>query len=360
MSLDQEAVRRNPYLRLVFGRTASLWPAFVRALVAAWLPASFVVGAAAIERTLFIDGPGKGVFEHIAFLGYVFTTPLVIFLTWMLLRRVSDIAAVIGAFSTEKTIPQPLENIIDFHRRVLTLRTYYTFLLGLGVVVGVGFTVLNARWVKNPVLHYGGSAFDAVDYPLGFYSTRIFLGLVAAVVYPVAIFLCLAVTWFLHEVLGYLCSSDTMRINFSHPDKCGGLSPFGALNLVIMEILFVILLQVFASIATHREHIQVQMFLLPSVSLLLALQSVGAVYSIHRCVRNKKDQAIKKISKTLGDYYEFGRNDDDVSLAADLLTIRTHIEQVKTYPYSSYVLALVNLLRFSPAVVAILNLWTMW
>jgi hypothetical protein len=354
-TLYYEFVLRNPYLRLVFGRTTSSWNAFVRAWFFCSLPAFAVIGGAAIDRTFFIQADvGRGLFRHFGFWGYVFTSPLIAFLTWLLLKGTAEITDRVTMYTTELELPDGLKRLIDFHTRILQLRTWFSLLLVVGAFLGFCVTLLNMKWVMDPIPHYGANSFDSKDHLAGFITMRLYVGLLSMVLYPVAVFLCLEVTWFIHDVLSYIWRKGIVRIEFFHPDNCGGFSAFGSLNLTIMGIYFLILIELLAAIRTHSGHIQIQIIPLCVISILMVLQSIGAVYSIHRCVRRKRAEALRSVTDQLDSGFKSVQTEN--STFSNLLLLRNHLLQIKTFPYSRYVLGLVNLLRFAPAAIGLLKL----
>jgi hypothetical protein len=158
------------------------------------------------------------------------------------------------------------------------------------------------------------------------------------------------------SILKFLCDDDILLINLFHPDNCGGTSPFGRINLLILGVYGNFFLIIYAMYMTHRQAYLVITVSLIACSVLAILQSVFAVYYIHKAIAQKKSEYIQAVTERLNEQFaaSFQQNG---KFPNDLLTFRNHLMSVHTFPYTSGALIAVNVIRFVPAALAVLNIF---
>ncbi|MDB4951194.1 MAG: hypothetical protein JWM27_3843 [Gemmatimonadetes bacterium] len=219
---------------------------------------------------------------------------------------------------------------------------------------GMFYTLLNMRWVMEPVRFYGTPTFDSLDHTLVFVANRLFMAFMTIYVFPTSLIVCIGATVLIRRVLNYMARTDQITINLFDSDNCGGLSEFGLINALIMGIYFILLTNIVLNMQSHRS--QTWMLVLPLIgmSIVIALQSVLAVYSIHGCVQAKKQEALTNVSRRLSN--QLIDLEKSGYFPSDLLALRDHLLSVRTYPYSTYINGVVNLLRLSPALLGVARL----
>ena len=219
------------------------------------------------------------------------------------------------------------------------------------VFVLICFWLLNVIKTISPFDTYHHDVFDAYQHTYGFYSSKAYALLIFSLVYSVALYVTLHVTASMISILKFLCRYRCLFINFFHPDNCGGTSQFGNVNLLILSIYLNFFVIIYAMYLTHRETYLVITTSLIACSLLAALQSISAVYYIHKAVAQKKRESIEALASRLNG--RFAASLQGEAFPNDLLSFRNHLMGVHTFPYATGALVAVNVIRFAPAVLAL-------
>jgi hypothetical protein len=347
-------VRVYPVFRFVVGDTNSAWWGGLRVALATTVPALLVVFAAWRDHTFFLPGADKGLLEHYGFITFFITTPIVAFLSWQILRHLVGLLGKLPAFVLDRKVPQQLRRRVHRHWRSLALRSQTRWLLFLFALIGVYFTILNIRMTLHPTDIYGSDVFDSSAHFSGFVAGKIYAVVLFVLVYPVSMFLCLHTTVTLVATLRLICKERVLRLDFFHPDNCGGVSEFGYINVLVMGIYACFGITIAAMLKTHDYRYNVQALPMVVLSVLTVVQSFLAVYYLSKSVRLKKDEALQSVNDKLNQHLS-SLGDSDGTFPDELLSVRTHLLAVKTYPYARPVSTVVNVLRFAPAVLALLH-----
>lgn len=311
--------------------------------------------ASRLDGTWFMSGGGKGLFQHYGMLAIFATTPIIIILTTLALQKFLLAIEELHNYTLLGTIPPDLKRLVDRHVRSLALCGKSVRLFALFSLIGLLFSVANIVQTLKPITTYGNDVYDAYQYTYGFYSTKLYLCLIWTFAYPAALFIAVHITISLVAILRHMCRHDLLRIDFFHPDNCGGVSIFGSINFLVMSIYANFFAILYALHVTHAA----KTYLLVAVawfglSFVFIVQSFGAVYHIHKFAAIKRKEALQLIGKTLTEQMLSLLTERKFS--ADLIHARNHILGLKTYPYSGPVLALVNAIRYTPAIVALVKL----
>jgi hypothetical protein len=341
-----------PVLRLVFGSTSDTTSAIVRALVIGCVLPFLVLIAAAFEHSLVLS-EGTGVLQHAGFFSFVVTAPLIPYLTWALLQRTAFLLAGLPRFSATGNLPAPLRRIVRQKLLLIGLRTRMKFTFVLGSVIGLFYVILNARWVMDAETFYGTPTFDSPDHLLVFVVNRVYVAFMLVIITPTALFACLSITSMMHRILKFMSNTDILEIDLFHSDNCGGLSEFGSLNATIMAIYVCILANIIMNMESHESEVGMLLLPLMVMSTLIILQSIAAVYYIHKCIQAKRREALRVVNEKLNSQFRELRVTGHFS--DELLAVRNHLITIRSFPYSTHVLGFVNLLRAAPALLAVLR-----
>lgn len=325
----------------------------VRLSLAVILASLAVAECSILDGTVLLDAPGRGLLQHWGILAIFATAPLLIVLTYVVMRDFQSILSDLDAFTLGPRIPSRLENMAALHLRSIRLQTETRYLLWLGMIIGFFCSLINIKQTIFPDSTYANDVFDAYPHMLGFLSFKIYLTVLWTFFYPVAFFIALHATFSMIAILRLMSRKRIFDINFFHADNCGGMSAFGDLNLRIMLIHGLVLVVVIAIRITHQGTYATIMVSLFFSALLFLAQSLGAVYYVHSFVRLKKRELLSRLNSVLDG--EIRRAVEQHSFPYGLLVARNHIVKINTFPYTRQASFLVNALRLGPILVGALN-----
>jgi hypothetical protein len=309
--------------------------------------------SARIDGTWTLSGAGIGFAEHYGFFTIFLVTPVMLLLTGYILRSFVEAVEAVDSYCTtpsEKTRDW-VARLATRHIEGLMLRGESTSILVTTMIIFALLCVYNIAMTIDPVPTYGHDVFDAWAHQCGFFSAKAYVLLALSGVWAMAIFVCLHVTYSMISILEFLRRHDALQVNLFHRDNCGGTSQFGNINLAITCVYFCFLAIVLAMANTHHTTYFVIEAGFIAISLLAIAQTFGAVLAIHRVMTKKKRECLDGIAS---------RINQQVSAASafpnDLLSYRTHVLALNTFPYARGTLAAVNMLRFAPIVAAVASL----
>ncbi|MEA2237241.1 MAG: hypothetical protein QOC81_1965 [Thermoanaerobaculia bacterium] len=340
------------HLRLVSRR-------LIAVLIYLLLPCAMGI-AARWDHTWKLPGEDKGFSQHFGYWVLFLTTPVVLLLTAHLLETFTATISGLDVLyvRASEELRRKTEKLIARHLDHLSLRTIPAISLSaFFALVMLFFCIVNVINTSSPdaVRHtYGHDSYDALPHVLSFYVGKIYLFLVFPVVYAIALAVAFQVTYAMMSILRFLGNNDMLQINLFHEDNCGGTSRFGNANLLIMLIYANFILVRSMMYLTHHTTYFVANAALLGCSVAAAVQSVVAVYSIHRVLVRKKRECIEALGRRLS-------VDVDTTLrvggrfSSDILAFRNHVAGLYTYPYARPALAAVNLIRFLPAALVLVT-----
>lgn len=317
------------------------------------LPVLVTIGSY-VDNTWCMPGDGRGLLRHYGVWSLFITTPLIALLVALVLSQFLQTMKLISKYSVSGSVPRDLRRKITLHVRSLCLRGNSQYVLWLLMFAGLACGFLNIRQTLYPLETYGQDVFDAYPYMWGFVLNKIYLCLIWTLIYPLAIFVTVHITVSMVTILHYMCRHSLLKIDFFHPDNCGGVSIFGSINALIMGVWATIFAVIACLFITHKNNYATLVVALFAASVLLIVQSLGAVYYIHKFVQIKKSESVKEINELLNE--EMRSTIRAGRFSSDLLAARNHILALNTYPYAKHTLALVNTLRYLPAAVALSQL----
>ncbi len=332
-------------------------PHLSRRLVALILFSAFpflIAWCCELDDTLALPIDGKGLSQHYGFWAIFATTPLILILSTILLDRFMATVTqldvhFVGVGTDTKVELECLVNRLVSH---VSLRSWSSTLLVLLSLVFAGFGVYNVLMTIDPMPTYGHDVFDALKHPHGFYVTKVYVFLVFAIAWSIAVFLATSVTFSIVVLLKFVSRHRILQINVFHSDNCGGASRFGMLNLLILALWACLLTVPLVMFWTHKHT-----YLVMDVSLfgcfLLLVQNVLGVYYIQRLVAQKKEECIEAANRILNAQLSntFGGGE----FADNLLAFRGHVMAMHTLPYTKSALAVVGLINLISAAVAIVS-----
>lgn len=319
-----------------------------------WILAAICASIA--DDTLRLPYPGKGLLNHYGFQVSLVAAPLVLLNTYYavfyflrLSRGLNDLLAPGADISVVRTIIRP-------HIRSLLLRAKWRNILWLSMIAGLATSVAIFRNLNDPVDYWGNDVFNATYYRYGYYAANSFFIWLWAFVYPVGIFYAVHLTLSTQMIVGRLKQRRLLRLDFLNIDRCAGMSRFGTLNFVVMLIYVWPLCAVFAFYFTHRYTYLSLLVAAFSVSLLFIVQSVYGIYWVSQTIVSERRLAVASLNEKITDAMNGNRRNSAV--AGTTLQYRDKVLSVHALPYSHGVGVAVNVLRFAPAMLAILKHFT--
>jgi hypothetical protein len=311
-----------------------------------------------IDGTWTLPKAGKGFSQYYGFWTIFITTPIILVLT----ERLFDtfIASIqnwsVYCIDVSEETGSRIEKLTQKHVKSLCLQSPSAWVLVIMMVVAFyrwQINVVTTRW-PIPLQTFNHDVFDSSAHLFGFYITRAYNFFTFVFVYAPAIFVVLHVTWSMVSILRYVCRDDVLRINFFHPDNCGGTSIFGNINLLILTIYINFFAVSYVMYITHGRAYQAIILSSLTCFVLVVSQSIGAVYYIHKAVRQKKakciDEIIARLNQRAVESLRTGKQ-----FPNDLLAFRTHVMGIHTFPYTAPALVIVNVIRFLAPALGVLS-----
>jgi len=291
-----------------------------------------------LDSTWRMSGTDKGFTQYYGFWAIFATTPVILVLTSYLFDYFSA--------------------VIQRHIKSLSLGSRSAWILVFLIIILLYWWLFNINHTISPVPKqiFNHDVFDSSEHHFGFYITRAYVFFMFVFVYCPAIFIALHITASMISILKLLCDDDMLLINLFHPDNCGGTSSFGKINLLILSIYGIFFLIIYAMYMTHGQAYLAISVSLAACSILAVIQSVAAVYYIHKAVAQKKSKYIEAVTERLNEQVAASIQSKG-KFPDDLLTFRNHLMGLHTFPYTSGALIVVNTIRFVPAALAVVSLF---
>lgn len=316
-----------------------------------WLLLVFMASVA--DKTTSISGEGKGFLEHGGYITLHLASPIALSLALIALEYFAKLMARLANFMRSDRDVGVVEKSREECLSILNLASRWTWLLLIFVIIGALCSVFVLMQVIAPVTTYGNDVFNACRYPFGYYTANSYLALSWTVIFPLSLFIVLQITASLVVILSHARKHDLLAVDLLHADNCGGLSPFGNLNLLLMLYYIPPFLAMSALAATHTRNYASLLVPAAALSLVFVTQSVIGVYAIHLAVRAEKRTRLSGLHDTLiralhQPTYGYGRE----------LTFLMwqHVRGVKTMPYAANVEMFVTVLRYLPPIIAVYNI----
>ena len=314
------------------------------------LPCAVLLGAW-LDGTLFLPGPGVGLFEHYGFLTYAVSTPILYLLVRLLHGRTLAALSYESGYFDRRALGRSTRRQRTTLLRSLRGAGRGRFVLDLLMLAGLLTTVVNVIQTSSPGAHYGNDTFDSTTHLWGFLAAKAYIGFTWIVVYPAAVFVVVHAGLLLPLLLRSMSRDGALQIEVFHEDQCGGLSGLGTLNFMAM----VCYLPPLAFVALRQTHTIVNyatgIVPLFATSAFFVAQSILGVYHLHRAISREKRGVLDRVRERLDDNY--ARLEAGGEFPAGILLLRDHVATVRTFPYTRNVGALVNVLRFAPSVLGV-------
>jgi hypothetical protein len=318
------------------------------------LGATLVALCCVFERTLTLPGDGRGLRNHYGIWAIFIGSPVLVLLVSAIRLKFIHTTQSLNKYTVGNNVPPALQARVHEHIESIDLRKRTRYLLWLFVILGWYWWLVNVNQTLFPFDSYGNDVFDAYPHFLGFFSFKIYLGVLWVLVYPFLAYWTLHIFISMISILKYMSDNELFQLDFFHEDDCGGVSVFGTINSMILSTTFIVFATVLAILLTHKgDYVSIWSSVIVSF-ILIVVQSILGVYFIHIFVRQKKKEVLATINKYLNaSLITFGNRR---TFPQDLLAVRNHIAQIRSFPYARGARFLVNFLRLSPAAAGLAKL----
>ncbi len=316
-----------------------------------WLLLVFL--ASKIDGTTTLPGAGKGFLQHGGYAALHLASPVALSLALLALEYFAKLMGRLHDFVRPGSSAECIEKRCAERLDILNLTSHWAWLLILFVTVGALCSTVVLMQVREPQTTYGNDVFNACRYHFGYYTANSYLALTWTVVFPFTLFLVLQITVSLVMILNDARKAGALAVDLLHPDNCGGLSPFGNLNTLLMLYYMPPFLAMSALAATHARRYASLLIPAAALSLVFVVQSVVGVYAIHLAIRAEKRIRLQGLHDTLEHALQHpacGSGREVVFL------LWQHVRAVKTMPYAANVQMLVSGLRYAPPCIALYHI----
>ena len=315
---------------------------------------ALIAYAARIDGVDWMEGTGRGLWEHYGYLACYASGPLVALNAYLAYSYFRRLLRDIGQYVDPSVEAGEIAEILHSHVRSLGLGTRPSkFMLAMFCLVGLLFTIADIAQLNDPMSYWGNDVFNAEAYPFAWIAANSYLLVLWAIVYPVALFYVFHIAISGQIIVARLSKRGMLRLNFLHVDGCGGMARFGNLNLLLMLVYGWMAVAGGFLLITHRSQylsLTVGGF---ALSALFLVHSVMGIYSVTRAVRRQRDDAVSSLNGRIRRMLD-GKPQ---SFAGALATLqyRDRVLAVASFPYARGAAAAVNLLRYGPGLASLAN-----
>lgn len=309
----------------------------------------------AIDDTLIMRGDAKGFLQHYGVWAFLVTSPIMAILTCKCYAEFLNLLKRLDGFCIDdptKKQRNAITKTAKKHAESIRLTTNTKYVLYLMLVVGLLSSINNVLQTVDPKSTYGNDVFDAFPYRWGFLANKLYLGVTWTFLYPTVIFVTGHVALSLFAILRRLHRKELLKVDFFSPDQCGGLSEFGRLNLHIMFVYAAIFTVLASLVMTHTNMYPTIEIPLVAFSVFFVAQSILAVLPVHNALKRAKESRLKAFSRTLSQACDA---DVTASFPLGIYFAYEHVRSLRTVPYTTGTGHLVNVLRISPSLFAVVK-----
>jgi len=202
---------------------------------------------------------GRGLLEHWGSLVQFIAVPAILFLTYLIVRRLSlaigeyeinHLRNEIQTSASEAGHNTFVDNAIDI---LGCKKPPYQVILGLLMLIGLFSLVVNAQNTRSAVAVYGQDVWDSSDHALGYIAGRLFLGIEWIYIFPVVVYVSGAAFVVVGMLTRHILGSQQRAPSPYAPDGCGGFRVLGQVMLafVFLDVPFACI--VVAHVITHES-----------------------------------------------------------------------------------------------------------
>lgn len=295
---------------------------------------------------------GKGLCEHYGFQMAFLSGPLVLITLYYAVSLFLRIANRLSARMKEGIFSLDAHDLLQNQINSLLLRSKWRYMLYLLMIVTFAYSLIIFKKLDNPVNYWGNDVFNACAYPWSYYIANAYLCFLWWIIYPLGVFYGFHITYSAGKMAERFHKLGLIKLDFLHTDSCGGMAQFGQLNTLIMVIYIWPICAVWALSITHTStYISLIVGAIVG-TMLLTIQSLLGLYLIGRVIRIQKEEFVAKLNDKIESSIIDGTSFDG---AIAIMQYRDKVLAVSEYPYSQKMSGIVNVLRFTPTAIALVN-----
>ncbi len=332
-------------IEITFLRKNSVALTIISGAVLFSLEVLLLISAAIKDNNFTLDGNNIGLFEHQGIwviLAGDLILMLIIALLMKLFLQLDKKIPIKPSNATKKYLAYSKEETI----RAILLQTRHYKLLYLSIGAGALFWLNNAVQTLDPVRFYGNDVFDSINHLNSYIAVRIVLGTSWIILYPVCACISLHAAISLFKVLKCLKDKHWLDFNIFHPDKCGGFSFLGNLNMLFVAAVFIIYLELLSVLLTHDKWNPGLIGGFVIISAIFIAVTFIIIYPAIKYLSEKKSVLLMRFYRHIKQKRE----------TQDILTYQWVNHSLTFSPYSHYQRILLAIARFSPLITVFIRL----
>jgi hypothetical protein len=318
--------------------------------------ALIVLSAAIADNTLQLTPPGRGLMNHYGFLASLLAAPLVLLTAYQAVSYFLRILKDVDELLAPRANVSFVKEIIRPHIDSILLRGKWRNMLWLFMLVGAASSIAIFTRLSDPISYWGNDVFNATYYHYSFWIANAFLLWLWSAVYPIGFFYALHLTLSTSIIVAQLQRRSFLCLNFLSADKCAGMAKFGTLNFIVMLIYAWPSAAAYAFHFTHQSQYLSLVLGACCVSILLIGQSFYGLYWVARIIRSERKATVAMLNDQIARAMNGARK--NFAEATATLQYRERVLSVDSFPYSKGISAAVNALRFAPAALAVVRIFT--
>ncbi|NJL71578.1 MAG: hypothetical protein HC888_08155 [Candidatus Competibacteraceae bacterium] len=302
---------------------------------------AFLAGSA-LEHSLVLPGPAVGLLEHPAI--YLFLVGQVLF-PWALIRAVytfQDIPRSAAAIVISSYLSRDFDEHCQRLQAALRLDTNRSK-VAYAALVGVGISAFAWNSLQNQAPHrwVGIDFWDSINYPIGFYLTRIYKLYHWVFLIPACVHIMTSVVMAIRELLHDLSAKQAVKLDPFHADQCGGTSVF--VDAVLTPMIFVTLLASMNAAAAVYIHQKADISTLGGISMagvMLAIVYLIPTTALQKVIKAEKARTLNEIGTIQSSQFKMamitGANPRSIAAAAEVISalslIASHVRSLPNWP----------------------------
>lgn len=308
------------------------------------LEVAFLFLAAWADDNFSLEGKGIGLLEHpgiwAILIGDLFVLLLIAYLvkSFLLLDKKLPVTGNKKAARYIKYCKYKTLRAIRIQANSSTL--YYA--MGVGAL----FWLNNAIQTWAPYKYYGNDVFDSILHINSYIVFRLILGTSWIVLYPICAYISVLVGVTLFKLLKRLKAHYWLDFDIYHPDKCGGFSYLGNINIAFITTIFVIYFELTVVLLTHDKLNPGLASGFVIISIAFVVVTYAILYPALKYLKEKKSVLLMRFYKNL----------KKQPSCHQMLDYQWVNNSLSFSPYSHYQTALLNLARLSPIVTIAIKL----
>jgi hypothetical protein len=310
--------------------------------------AGAIYRAADVDGVLTLDGDGRGLLEHYGYWACFLCGPLVLLNSYYAIAYFLRLSRNIDGVLINNIQRQDVVNIIRPYVNSILMRDDWKYMLALFCVIGTALSTVSFHHLDSPIEYWGNDVFNAERYPWSWWVANAYLFILWGFIYPFGLFTVCHIAISVHMIVTKLRNAGALRLDLLHADRCGGMSRFGTLNVLLMLIYGWMAVATVILMVTHKN--TYPSAILPSIglSILFFVHSFVGISSVAKVIQAQRDEAVGSLNERIRKMIVVNRRSFEA--AAVTMQYRDRVMEIAAFPYSRGISVAVNFLRFGPLI----------